>query len=79
MSTRWPKPQAGPTDQLTETGPAPNADGTGTRAVTTYAYDQGLTGFQSQQWDNAQLSGTPDYGTMYQQINSDWCAGGGSC
>jgi RHS repeat-associated protein len=64
----------GPTPNTT--GTPPGATGTGTRALTTYRYDEGFTGLANQQFNNAQLAGMPAYESISSTINFDWSSTG---
>jgi len=59
LSTVYTYQDKAPYRELSETGPAPSPDGTGTRPLTTYAYDDGLTGLYWQGWNNASMAGIP--------------------
>jgi RHS repeat-associated protein len=58
-----------------KTGPAPFTDGSGTRPVTTYAYDEGFTGLYTEKYDNDSLSGIPTDTETQGTINQDWGTG----
>ncbi|MGH9166603.1 MAG: RHS repeat-associated core domain-containing protein [Acidimicrobiia bacterium] len=57
------------------TGPAPNPDGSGERAVTEYQYDQGIEGLALSEYTNATMTGLPYNKRIAGPINGlspDW-------
>jgi YD repeat-containing protein len=72
MQTDYAYDTEAPYRELTETGPDPDGAGPLGRPVTSYAYDEGITGIFRQAYPNGSFTGIPQDERVTNTVNNAW-------